>query len=143
MRSLGGFEFGKNSMNALISEEAMKLKEFLVLNCNKSFALNLTMNTAIINSLWTIDVGEPLGFNDPVVRHSVETIDKAIKNSSHMHPIIILFPRLQTMFSQYFGFDYMSTAVTMLKTMINQFTQHHEETFDPEHIRDLLDLYIY
>ena len=95
-----------------------------------------------MNSHWnlTIAVGVPLDFNDPVVKHSVETIDKAIKNASHMHPLTILFPRLQKMFPQYFGYEYMNTAVTilktliiavtMLKTMINKFTQHQEETFD-------------
>ena len=34
-----------------------------------------------MNSHWnlTIAVGEPLDFNDPVVKHSVETIDKVVK----------------------------------------------------------------
>ena len=132
----------KNQWILKYSEEANKLRDFLESQCNKSFDLNLSMNTAIVNSLWTITVGEPLDFNDPVVKHSVETIDKAIKNASHMHPLTILFPKLQKMFPQYFGYDYMNTAVTMLKNMINKFSQHHEETFDNQHMRDLLDMYI-
>ena len=87
----------KKSMNALNSVEAIKLKECLELHCNKSVDFYLSLNTAITNSL---AVREPLDFNDPVVKHSVETIDKAIKNASHTHPVTILFQRLQKMFPQ-------------------------------------------
>ena len=90
----------KKSMNPLIFVEAIKLKECLELHCNKSVDFYLSLNTAISNSLWTIAAGEPLDFNDPVVKHSVETIDKAIKNASHTHPVTILFQRLQKMFPQ-------------------------------------------
>eukprot|EP00092_Neocalanus_flemingeri_P024062 GFUD01026100.1.p1 GENE.GFUD01026100.1~~GFUD01026100.1.p1 ORF type:complete len:533 (+),score=117.47 GFUD01026100.1:101-1699(+) len=142
MRSLGEFGFGRKSMDSLISDEAINLRNFLETQCDITFDLNLNMNTAIVNSLWTITVGEPLDFNDPIVKNTVAKIDKAIKNASHMNPLTILFPKLQKMFPQYFGYEHMTTAVTMLKDMINKFIDDHEETFDNQHMRDLLDMYI-
>ena len=142
MRSLGEFGFGKKSMDALITEEVNKLKECLETHCNTSFDLNLYMNTAVINSLWVIAVGEVLDFEDPEVRCSIETIDKAIKSASHMHPLTLLFPKLQKLFPHYFGFDHMETAVNTLKKMINRSSAQHEDTFDSDNMRDLLDMYI-
>ena len=84
LRHLRDFGFGKTSMEEFILVEAKKLAEMLRKEQNPTF-LNHNLQISVVNTLWSIVVGEKLELDDPklegIVRHIVTFMSEAMPQS--------------------------------------------------------------
>ena len=102
------------------------MREMFVETSGEAVDLNLMMNIAVVNSLWSITVSETIDLKDKKVKGIVQKIDNAIKVAGHMHPLTMLFPFLAKAFPKFFGIEQMDIAVSSLKNMIDK----HIEIFN-------------
>ena len=142
LKSLGDFGLGKSEIEGKIWVEALKLRDMFVDMNGEATDLNLMMNIAVVNTLWSITVSDTIDLKDEKVKRIIQKIDKAIKVASHMHPLSMLFPFLTKAFPKFFGVEQMDIAVSSLKSMIDKHVEDHMESFNEEKIEDFLDMYI-
>ena len=133
---------GKSEIESKIWVEAGKLREMFAGLEGEPINLNLMMNIAVVNTLWSITVSETIDIQDKRVRETVQKIDNAIKVAGHMHPLTLLFPFLAKTFPKRFGLDQMDVAVSSLKELIDKHIEDHRKAFDEDKIKDILDMYL-
>lgn len=142
LKSLGELGMGKSALENKIWTEAIKLRDMFAELEGNSLNLNLMMNIAVVNTLWSISVSKTLNYKDKKVRETIQKIDNAIKVAGHMHPLTLMFPFLAKSFPKWFGIDQMDVAVSSIKELIDEHILDHKEAFNDENIKDILDKYM-
>jgi hypothetical protein len=92
LRNLRDFGFGKSTMEDLFIEEVSKLCHKLSKNDGQPVDLSGSMNVSIINSLWTIVVGEKLDLEDPNLLKVADLIDQFLHRASSVSPLVHILP---------------------------------------------------
>jgi hypothetical protein len=98
LRNLRDFGFGKTSMEDLFQDEVAKLCQYLSKRCDEPINMAGTMNISIINSLWSILVGEKLELEDPDLIKVVNLVNTLINGPSPQNAVsaIVPFPIMST-----------------------------------------------
>ena len=103
------------------------------------------MNISILNSLWSILVGEKLDLDDPKLSKIIAMFDKLIWNTSGQatlllailpHPSMAKLPGVRHLT----GLDLAFKTFKATQEFIEPYITKHKSTLDPENIRDFVDL---
>ena len=112
---------------------------------NEAVSLTRTMNISILNSLWSILVGEKLDLDDPKLSKIIAMFDKLIWNTSGQatlllailpHPSMAKLPGVRHLT----GLDLAFKTFKATQEFIEPYITKHKSTLDPENIRDFVDL---
>ena len=78
LKSLGDFGLGKSEIEGKIWVEALKLRDMFVDMNGESTDLNLMMNIAVVNTLWSITVSDTIDLKDEKVKLYITLIMSTI-----------------------------------------------------------------
>lgn len=146
LKSLREFGFGKASMECIIEEEVQKLcNKLSSVKQDEATDLNSTFNISILNSLWSILVGEKLELEDEKLKKIIHLFDKLLReNDGPVNPLVNILPNpyMATWpgLSYIFGFDQGKKIFTLVHDFIKVYVEDHKKTFEEGNIRDFTDL---
>ncbi|XP_071950289.1 cytochrome P450 2J4-like [Antedon mediterranea] len=96
-----------------------------------------SVHNSVSNVVCTVCFGDRFEYRDPKFMKLIESIRYLFKNTTLTNPVNIIPALYHTpMFTDF------RNAVQELKTFIDDMVQQHQETYDPGHVRDLIDAYI-
>lgn len=137
--SLRDFGVGKKSLEERIQEEAGMLCEILEkLDGKPSYLLN-NFKMAVANIIHGIVYGNRLEYDDPVFHGLIAKIDQLFKGLSAFLPENIL-PALR--FLPGSKLDMAMKIFNALEVYAKSRIEEHRSTFDPDNIRDFVDLFL-
>lgn len=146
LKNLRDFGFGKASMESIIQEEVQKLCNKLgEISSDEATDLKGTFNISVLNSLWSILVGERLELEDEKLKTIIRLFDQLLReNDGPVNPIVNILPDpyMATWpgLSYIFGFDQGKKIFTMVYEFIKTYVDDHKKSLDVENIRDFTDL---
>ncbi|TRY72131.1 hypothetical protein TCAL_13034 [Tigriopus californicus] len=141
LRHLRDFGFGRIGMEGLILEEVQRCINFLKEDLGKEVCLNMKLNIPILNALWHIISGEKLDYDDKYLLDIVHKVD-VMMTTIDVSSVINLFPWLKYIFPQATGYSKTMTAYLGIRKLIEHQYQMHLRTFQYDHMRDFMDVYI-
>nr|AKH03513.1 cytochrome P450 3075B2 [Paracyclopina nana] len=144
MKQLKDLGFGKSSMEDMINEEVAKLAQLLEKDVGKEMSMNLKLNLSIVNALWYLLTGEHFALEDPELQAIVAKFDSLLRLEIKNTPFSILMegwmPKLAKFTSP--GFKHMKDLFTDIKDLVGKALVDHKKTYDPDHPRDFMDMYL-
>ena len=103
------------------------------------------MNISILNALWLILVGEKRELDDPKLASIIKVFDESLRENNGQsspivsilpHPSMAKWPILRTIT----GMDKAFQTNKELQEFIEPYINKHQQTLDPDNIRDFVDL---
>ena len=144
LQTLRDFGVGKSSIEEKITIELKAASEVLESSGGNAIEMAPVLQNIIGNVIYGILFGSRFDYDDPQfksIRQKIETL----VSGQNLVSIGSLFPEW---FIKKYGKTLKAeqyTILTMLdsfKEMINDIKKEHDETFDENHIRDFVDLYV-
>nr|APH81384.1 cytochrome P450 CYP3075C1 [Tigriopus kingsejongensis] len=147
LKQLREFGFGKSSMEDMVNEAVDKLLESYSQTLNQPMEVNLTVNVSVISALWRIVVGESFeDLDHPKLRKIVIAIDESLKMNGPLNPVTALLPHPAMskwpILKHLTGFSMSTNFVGNVLDLVNPYIEEHVKTFDSNHMRDFLDVYL-
>nr|AIL94130.1 cytochrome P450 CYP3032C1 [Tigriopus japonicus] len=144
LRTLRDFGFGKQKMEEIIDDQVSQLCSILESKQGQPMSVFGVFNVSVLNGLWSITTGQSLSQDDPKIQRINQLFNESDESSaSLMFLFAILFPNLEKLLSKT-GLWSMKfkTAMEEIGKVCKQPIREHEETFDPNNLRDFIDTHI-
>uniref|UniRef100_A0A6A7G8W0 Cytochrome P450 epoxidase-like protein n=1 Tax=Hirondellea gigas TaxID=1518452 RepID=A0A6A7G8W0_9CRUS len=138
-RNLG---FGKRSHESVILEEADYLVKQLKQKNGAPVNVKVPIGVSGINILWAILAGKRHDHNDPHLKKLVGLLNRSIQCGLITGGILNSFPFLRHIAPGYFGYTEIRNALEAIKDFVKESQAEHEATYNPNEMRDFIDLYI-
>ena len=144
LQTLRDFGVGKSSIEEKITVELKAASEVLECTGGNAIEMRPVLENLIGNVIYGILFGRRLDYDDPQFKRIHQLVETIVRGKSVV--------RLATFFPEWFIRRYgqtfmpedysMLTTLDSVKEMINDIKKEHDETFDENHIRDFVDLYV-
>lgn len=135
-KSLRDFGFGKKSMESIFMEEAEKVVEYFRAREGKPMHTGTVFNFAILNILWTMLASKRYDYDDERLHKLLRLLQGT--NSTDLQKIVA-FPYLRHIMPIWKEQKkVVQETYDLAKDMMNE----HKETYDDEHMRDVIDVYL-
>lgn len=107
-------------------------------------SMNLKLNLSIVNALWYLLTGEHFDLEDAKLQAIVAKFDAVLRLELKNTPLSIflegVWPDLVKLTSP--GFGHMTDLFTDIKDLVKKSLDEHKASFDAEHPRDFMDIYL-
>nr|AKH03511.1 cytochrome P450 3075A5 [Paracyclopina nana] len=143
LKTLREFGFGKSSMEAGIQEDVKMLIDHLALRAGKPTEIGESLNIAIINSLWSILVGEKLKLNDPKLEMVVKATNDLITSEGPTGLIANLLPHKSMIYWPFFkqvsGYSLIESIMKKLEAFMLPYIENHQnsDSYIDEMLREI------
>ena len=144
LQTLRDFGVGKSSIEEKITVELKAASEVLETSGGNAIEMAPVLQNIIGNVIYGILFGRRFDYDDPQFKRIRQKIETLVNGQSMV--------RLTSLFPEWFIRKYgkilmldeysMLTTLDSFKEMINDIKKEHDETFDENHIRDFVDLYV-
>ena len=106
--------------------------------------MDSTLSVSVVNALWAILVGEPLPLNDPKILKIVSGIRQMMDGASGALKFTALVPSPKLLFLLKYlpQFSLSKKPTKELTRFIQDQVEKHQATFEPDDIRDMMDLFL-
>jgi cytochrome P450 len=141
LRNLRDLGFGKKSMEGMTHENINVLIENLKELAGQSINPARKFSLAGLNSLWHIIAGERFELDDPKFQEIVDATNEA-QRASASGGLALIIPWLAELIPKISGVDKFRTAVPAVRALIQGHIDEHKKTFQPDAMRDFMDVYI-
>ena len=138
LKTLKNFGLGKQSFEETINIEVDDLINIFV-SKNEDFHLNTDFNVPIINILWQLVAGDRFTPDDSEGMEMIESVNRMFKITFKMDVIPL---QIMKMFPKLTDYQEMIDIYDIQKRYIFKQIEEHEQTHDPEHPRDYIDVYL-
>ena len=146
LRNLRDFGFGKSSMEDTLLDEVEQLCNQYSKTEGKPICMDNSMNLSVINSLWSILTGEKLPIMDPKLVKIVSDFNASLSNIKNINNLMLpLAPRnniREPWVQNIVGLHLWRDALINLTNVIEASINEHKDTFDPDNLRDMADVYL-
>ena len=143
MKTLKDFGFGKQSLEETINEECRELIENLLSqsseNNHEDILLSSEFNIPVINILWQMVAASRITKEDLAGMAVVASVNDQFK---HGVKISMLPLALMKVFPKLTSYQMRIDIYDIQKDYILKEIKRHEETFEPSHMRDFIDVYL-
>ncbi|XP_038060169.1 cytochrome P450 2J3-like [Patiria miniata] len=131
------FGVGKKSLEHKINEEARYLVEGIENEKNRSFDPNLNIHKAVSNIICTVCFGYRFDYDDPKFKKLLRSVQVTFASTgvdalANIFPVLIQTPL----------YSKMQAGRRFIQDHINEVIQEHQESYDPNDFRDIIDMYI-
>lgn len=117
---------------------------FIFQDAGKEMSMNLKLNLSIVNALWYLLTGEHFDLEDAKLQAIVAKFDAVLRLELKNTPLSIflegVWPDLVKLTSP--GFGHMTDLFTDIKDLVKKSLDEHKASFDAEHPRDFMDIYL-
>lgn len=147
LRHLREFGFGSRNMSSLIEEEA----EIMVNHLKKKIEdnhgwceirMDRLFGIHILNTLWTMMAGTRYSPEDKELKDLQIVLTELFANIDMGGTLFSHFPFLRYVAPEFSGYNmYIKTHMGIWK-LLNEELRKHKETYNPEDIRDFMDVYL-
>ncbi|TRY63592.1 hypothetical protein TCAL_08284 [Tigriopus californicus] len=144
LRTLRDFGFGKLKMEEVIDEQVNQLCSALEGIRGQPMSVFGVFNTSVVNALWTITTGQGVCANDPRIQRITQLLNEFDESSASPWVLAaLLFPNIESILSK-MGLCQLQfkTALYEIRNVCKRPILEHEETFDPNNLRDFIDAHI-
>jgi len=142
LRHLKEFGLGRASMEDVLLAEAGKLCSSLRQSLDKPTRLGNQLNIRVLNSLWTILVGDKLNPENKQHAEAIHHFNNYVRMTKSKNPVLAaIFPFLVRVFPYHF-FKEQMTALTTIKNLTKPIVDEHIMEYDPDNLRSFLDVHI-
>ncbi|TRY72026.1 hypothetical protein TCAL_09973 [Tigriopus californicus] len=144
LRTLRDFGFGKQKMEEVIDEQVNQLCSVLESKHGQPMSVFGVFNTSVVNALWTITTGQGVSANDPKIQRITQLMNEFDESSASPWILVaLLFPTIESILSK-MGLWHLQfkTAMLEIRKICKRPILEHEETFDPNNLRDFIDAHI-
>ncbi|XP_071482220.1 cytochrome P450 2J2-like [Diadema antillarum] len=131
LNALRNFGMGKRSLESRINEEARMLKDVFSSKGGAPLDPHANFVTAISNIICAITFGHRFEYSDPVFQ----------KFTQYLNDVVAEPPGVFK-FMPSFLYNSRRTKLKALQEFIIDDVREHEKTFDPNDVRDIIDMYI-
>ncbi|XP_043266954.1 methyl farnesoate epoxidase-like isoform X2 [Venturia canescens] len=138
--------WGGQTMEQMILEDAQNFTKFIERKCKNGNINNMKTFTslAVLNSLWSIIKGSryDLESGDPKVMKTLETMNRAVKNSNVTGGILNHLPFLRHVAPKFSGYDELNERLNKTWIFFADEVTRHKDSWQPGIRRDFIDVYL-
>jgi len=132
-------------MENLFHEEVDKLHELLDDSAAEGDVdLAACLNVSVINSLWTIAMGEKFERGDPKLMTILDLMDRALRETSPQSPMALVMPHpgmvKLPVLRDWSGFTTARSFFRSIEALLREKMEEHKRTLDVGNPRDLMDV---
>lgn len=140
LSTLRNFGVGKKSLEEKICTEMHEISHVIEAHQGKPFLLKKCIGDGVLNIIYCIVFGERLEYTHPRFHEFIQIFDFLFKNAGFQLPENFL-PWLQYI-RRNSPAQIMIRNDQILRDYVQEKIQEHRESFDPDNVRDFIDMYI-
>ncbi|XP_063961910.1 cytochrome P450 2J2-like [Lytechinus pictus] len=131
LAALRNFGMGKKSLENSVNAEARTLNEVLLEKIGKPFDPFLIVNNAVSNIICAITFGQRFEYSDPKFKDMIQRINYFVAEDPGV------LSNLPTFIS-----NARRRNLVAVRKYLEEEVMEHKSTFEPNHVRDIIDLYL-
>ena len=140
LRTLRDFGFGKQSLEKTMNIEIDEIIDEFARDSEHDIKIENQFSFPVINILWQMVAGYRILPGDREGMEMVRTVQFLFKNSALI--LQLLPPSIFKWFPSLARFEERAFIIKTQKEFVLKIISQHKETFDPEHLRDFIDVYL-
>lgn len=145
LRTLRDFGFGKQKMEDVIDDQVNQLCSILESKHGQPMSVFGVFNISVLNALWTITTGQSLSQKDPQIQRINQLLNEFDESSASPWIFVaLMLPALEKLLTAtglWKNLEF-KTALEEIGKVCKRPILEHEETFDPNNLRDFIDAHI-
>ncbi|XP_071807667.1 cytochrome P450 2D3-like [Asterias amurensis] len=137
LKALRQFGVGTREIENFIEDEAQLLCAALEKEKDNPIDPRMLLNMAVANVICSFTFGQRMEYSSPDLLKIIESIrdisrDTSLTNLMQVWPLLILLP----------GYSAVRSGIMTFRRMAMKVIDQHKATYDPNDMRDIVDLYI-
>ncbi|XP_078701774.1 cytochrome P450 2J1-like [Branchiostoma floridae x Branchiostoma belcheri] len=139
---LRDFGFGKRSLEGKILEEIQGLREEILKKGEKPFSIRLPLQNAVGNVICSIVLGKRFEYNDKKFEKIMKAFDQNVGFEQQVASIANFFPWARHIPVVKRAIAKVQTNLETCLSVMREDIAAHKKTFDPNDIRDFIDIFL-